>query len=153
MTAAPTSHGAMAPSSEITATMLEFYRRMLAGEADAANDLISRDPAIVFIGSAGEWVDDQDTLRSGKLEPGEGVVAGPSPSAWARGDVGFFVDQPTWVFGDGSKAEMRLSAVLQREPDGWRIVQVHQSVAVPDDQCVMLQKRWTYGVPTERPGS
>jgi hypothetical protein len=147
MTATQTSQGAMAPSSEITATMLEFYRRMLAGEADEANDLISRDPALVFIGSAGEWIDDQEALRAGKQEPGEGLLAGPHPGAWARGDVGYFVDQPTWLFADGSKAEMRLSAVLQREAGGWRIVQVHQSVAVPDDQCVMLQKRWTYGLP------
>ena len=148
MTATQTSPEAMAPSSEITSMMLEFYRRMLAGEAEAANDLISRDPAIVFIGSAGEWIDDQETLRSGKQQPGEGLLAGSHPSAWARGDVGYFVDQPTWLFADGSKAEMRLSAVLQREAGGWRIVQVHQSVAVPDDQCVMLQKRWKYGVPT-----
>jgi hypothetical protein len=147
MSAIETSRGAMAPSSEITATMLEFYRRMLAGEAEEANDLISRDPALVFIGSAGEWIDDQDTLRSGRQEPGEGVIAGPNPSAWARGDVGYFVDQPSWQFADGSRAEMRLSAVLQREAEGWRIVHVHQSVAVPDDQCVMLQKRWKYGLP------
>lgn len=147
MTAIETSPGAMAPSSEITATMLEFYRRMLAGEADEANDLISLDPALVFIGSAGEWIDDQDALRAGRQEPGEGVIPGPNPSAWARGDVGWFVDQPTWQFADGSRAEMRLSAVLQREAAGWRIVHVHQSIAVPDDQCVMLQKRWKYGLP------
>jgi len=153
MTVAQTSPGAMAPSSEITSTMLEFYRRMLAGEADDANDLISRDPAIVFIGSAGEWIDDQDVLRSGKQEPGEGVIPGPDPSGWERGDVGYFVDRPTWVFADGTKAEMRLSAVLQREAGGWRIVSVHQSVAVPDDQCVVLQKRWKYGVPTVKPGA
>ena len=148
MTATQASPGAMAPSSEITSTMLGFYRRMLAGESDQANDLISRDPALVFIGSAGEWIDDQDALRSGTQEPGEGLIAGPSPSAWARGDVGYYVDRPTWLFADGTKAEMRLSAVLQREAGGWRIVQVHQSVAVPDDQCVMLQKRWKYGVPS-----
>jgi hypothetical protein len=78
---------------------------------------------------------------------GEGVIAGPKPSAWARGDVGWFVDQPTWVFADGTSAEMRMSAVLQREADGWRIVHAHMSVAVPDNQCVMLQKRWKYGLP------
>ena len=147
MTATQTSPGAMAPSSEIAETMREFFRRMLAGEAEAANDLISRDPALVFIGSAGEWVDDQATLRSGKQEPGEGMIPGLAPQAWARGDVGYYVDRPTWLFADGSRAEMRLSAVLQREAGGWRIVQVHQSVAVPDDQCVMLQKRWKYGLP------
>jgi hypothetical protein len=138
---------AMSPSTEIRETMLEFYRRMLAGESDAANDLISRDPAMIFIGSAGEWVDDQAALRSGTQVPGEGVEAGANPIGYANGDVGWFADQPSWLFADGSRADMRLSAVLQRETAGWRIVHVHMSVAVPDDQCVMLQKRWKYGLP------
>jgi len=137
----------MAPSTEIRDTVLEFYRRMLAGEADAANDLISRDPALVFIGSAGEWVDDQATLRSGTQVPGEGVVAGTNPVAYADGDMGFFADQPTWHFADGTKVEMRLSAVLRREAPGWRVVHVHMSVAVPDNECVMLQRRWKHGIP------
>ncbi|MCI0584516.1 MAG: nuclear transport factor 2 family protein [Chloroflexi bacterium] len=141
----------MTPSSEIKATMLEFYRRVLAGEADAANDLISRDPATVFIGSAGEWVDDQATLRSGTLPAGEGLVVGPAPVAFEADGVGWFADQPTWLFADGSKAEMRMSAVLVRDAPGWRIVHTHLSVAVPDDQCVMLQRRWKHGIPTEFP--
>ena len=142
----------MAPSDEIRDTVLELYRRMLAGEAEEANDLISRDPALVFIGSAGEWVDDQETLRSGTQEAGEGLLAGPNPVAYADGDMGFFVDQPTWLFADGTKAEMRLSAVLRREAPGWRVVNMHMSVAVPDDQCVMLQRRWKHGIPTPDPG-
>ena len=137
----------MAPSAEIVETVLELYRRMLAGEAEEANDLISRDPALVFIGSAGEWVDDQQTLRSGTQEAGEGLVAGPKPVAYADGDVGFFADQPTWLFADGTSAEMRLTAVLRREAPGWRVINMHMSVAVPDDQCVMLQKRWKHGLP------
>jgi hypothetical protein len=137
----------MAPSTEIRDTVLEMYRRMLAGEAEAANDLISRDPALIFIGSAGEWIDDQATLRSGTQVPNEGLEAGPNPIGYANGDVGWFADQPTWLFADGTRAEMRLSAVLQRELEGWRIVHVHMSVAVPDDQCVVLQRRWKYGIP------
>jgi hypothetical protein len=140
--------GPIAPSSEIVETMLEFCRRMQAGEADAANDLISWDPSLVFIGSAGEWVDSQEELRSGRLDEGEGLVPSDHPQGWARGDVGWYVDRPVWVFGDGSRADMRMSAVLQREPAGWRMVHAHLSVAVPDNQCVMLQKRWTYGVPS-----
>jgi hypothetical protein len=144
---------AMAPSAEVRDTMLEFYRRMLAGESDEANDLISRDPALIFIGSAGEWVDDQEALRSGTQVPGEGVVPGPNPVGYANGDVGWFADQPTWHFADGTSAEMRMSAVLQREEPGWRIVHAHLSVAVPDDQCVVLQRRWKYGIPARPPGS
>ena len=144
---------AMAPSTEIRETVLEFCRHMLAGEADAANDLISRDPGLIFIGSAGEWVDDQATLRSGTQVPGEGVVAGPNPVGYANGDVGWFADMPTWHFADGTSAEMRMSAVLQREAEGWRIVHAHLSVAVPDDQCVVLQRRWKHGIPATAPGS
>ena len=137
----------MAPSAEVRDTMLEFYRRMLAGEADGANDLISRDPAMIFIGSAGEWVDDQATLRGGTQVETEGLEAGPNPVGYANGEVGWFADQPEWVFADGSRALMRMSAVLQREPEGWRIVHAHLSVAVPDNECVMLQRRWKYGIP------
>ncbi|HET9852033.1 MAG TPA: nuclear transport factor 2 family protein [Candidatus Limnocylindrales bacterium] len=142
----------MEPSVEIRDTMLELYRRMLAGEADEANELISRDPALVFIGSAGEWVDDQETLRSGTQEPGEGLIVGANPVAYADGDSGFFADQPSWLFADGTKAEMRLTAVLRREAPGWRVINVHMSVAVPDDQCVMLQRRWKHGLPTPDAG-
>jgi len=139
----------MAPSSDIVETVLRMYGHMLAGEGDAANELISRDPALVFIGSAGEWIDDQDTLRAGKQVPGEGLIPGPNPIGYANGDVGWFADQPTWQFADGTSAEMRLTAVLQHEVAGWRIVNVHMSVAVPDDQCVMLQRRWKYGIPAQ----
>jgi hypothetical protein len=137
----------MSASTEVRDTVLELYRRMLAGESDAANDLISRDPALVFIGSAGEWIDDQATLRSGTQVPGEGLQAGSNPIGYANGDVGWFADQPTWLFADGTSVEMRMTAVLQREPTGWRIVNVHMSVAVPDDQCVVLQRRWQHGIP------
>jgi hypothetical protein len=137
----------MAQSTDVRDTMLRMYRHMLAGESDAANELISRDPALVFIGSAGEWIDDQATLRAGTQVAGEGLEAGPNPIGYANGDVGWFADQPSWLFADGTRAEMRLTAVLQRESTGWRIVNMHMSVAVPDDQCVMLQRRWKHGIP------
>ncbi|HUQ44888.1 MAG TPA: nuclear transport factor 2 family protein [Candidatus Limnocylindria bacterium] len=151
MTTGTESRG-MTASPEVRDTMLEFYRRMLAGESDGANELISFDPALVFIGSAGEWVDDQAALRSGTQVPGEGLLPGPDPVGYANGDVGWFADQPTWQFADGTSVEMRMSAVLQREAAGWRIVHAHMSVAVPDDQCVMLQRRWKYGIPATPPG-
>jgi hypothetical protein len=137
----------MTPSAEILETMLELYRRMLAGESDEANALISTDPATLFIGSAGEWVDDQSVLRGTYQVDTEGLVAGEHPVAYVNGDVGWFADQPSWVFADGSQAQMRMSAVLQRETEGWRVVHSHLSVGVPDNECVMLQRRWKHGIP------
>lgn len=134
-------------SPEVREVVQEFYRRMLGGDADGANDLISRDPSTLMIGSAGEWVQDQELLRTGRLPPGEGLEAGAQSVAYEAGDVGWFADQPTWHFADGTSAQMRMTAVLAREPAGWRIVHAHLSVAVPDDECVMLQRRWRYGIP------
>jgi len=96
---------AMAPSTEIRETVLEFCRRMLAGEADAANDLISRDPGLIFIGSAGEWVDDQEALRAGRLDPGEGLQPGSDPKAYAIGDAGW---DPTYGARPLKRAIQRL---------------------------------------------
>lgn len=137
----------MTPSAEILETMLELYRHMLAGESDAANALISTDPATLLIGSAGEWVDDQSVMRGTYQVDTEGLIAGDHPVAYANGDVGWFADQPSWRFADGSEAQMRMSAVLQREADGWRMVHSHLSIGVPDNECVMLQRRWKHGIP------
>jgi hypothetical protein len=132
----------MDASPGIVETVQEFYRRMLAGDADAANELISRDPATLMIGSAGEWVQDQDALRSGRLPAGEGLIGGTTAVGYEQDALGWFADEPTWVFADGSKARMRMSAFLRREDGAWRIVHAHLSVAVPDDECAMLQMRW-----------
>ncbi len=142
-----TATASMTPSAEILETMLELYGHMLAGESDAANELISTDPATLLIGSAGEWVDDQSVMRGTYLVDTEGLVVGDHPVAYANGDVGWFADRPTWRFADGTHAEMRMSAVLQREADGWRMVHSHLSVGVPDNECVMLQRRWKHGIP------
>jgi hypothetical protein len=142
-----TATASMTPSSEILETMLELYRHMLAGESDAANALISTDPATLLIGSAGEWVDDQSVMRGTYQVDTEGLIVGDHPVAYANGDVGWFADQPSWRFADGSEAQMRMTAVLQREADGWRMVHSHLSIGVPDNECVMLQRRWKHGIP------
>lgn len=137
----------MTPSAEIRETVLQLYRHMLAGESDKANALISTDPATLMIGSADEWVDDQEQLRGTYQVDTEGLYPSDHPVAYEIGDAGWFADRPTWHFADGTSAEMRMSAVLQREPGGWRIVHSHLSVAVPDNECVMLQRRWKHGIP------
>lgn len=142
-----TATASMTPSPEILETMLQLYRHMLAGESDAANALISTDPSTLLIGSAGEWVDDQAVMRGTYQVDTEGLIAGDHPVAYANGDVGWFADQPSWRFADGSEAQMRMSAVLQREAGGWRMVHSHLSVGVPDNECVMLQRRWKHGIP------
>lgn len=37
----------------------------------------------------------------------------------------------------------RVTAVFRNEDDRWRLVHAHFSVAVPDDEVVELQQRWS----------
>ncbi len=56
--------------------------------------------------------------------------------------VGWAIDQPSFFFGDVGPVRTSLSAVFHREDDRWKMVHMHVSVGVPDDEVVDLQQRW-----------
>ncbi len=39
--------------------------------------------------------------------------------------------------------QTRLTAVMRQEEGRWKLVHMHLSVGVPDEQVVPLQQRWT----------
>lgn len=123
--------------------MLRFFERLTAKDVDSFETLVSSDASTLVIGTApGEWATDRPRLRYGFEVEGVGLVPGPSPTGFERGDVGWFVDEPTYHFPDGSEMHTRMTAILQREDGDWRIVHMHVSVGVPDDEVVERQERW-----------
>lgn len=133
----------METSDDVRATMLDFYARVTASDVASFDRLVSRDPAVLVIGTAPEeWVTERDRLRFGFEAEGLGITSGPDPAGHENGDVGWFVDRPTYRFPDGSEMRTRLSSILQREEGAWRIVHMHVSVGVPDEEVVDLQERW-----------
>jgi hypothetical protein len=52
------------------------------------------------------------------------------------------VDEPRFVLPDGSAYRTRLTAVVHREDGRWKIVHMHWSVGVPDEEVIALQRRW-----------
>ena len=48
-----------------------------------------------------------------------------------------------FLFPDGSLMQTRLTAVMRQEGGRWKLVHMHLSVGVPDEQVVELQRRWT----------
>lgn len=134
----------MEPSGDVRDAMLRFYERLSSSDVASFDRLVSGDPTTLVIGtSPSEWVTERDRLRYGFESEGLGVVPGPRPAGFERGDVGWFVDEPTYVFPDGSgRMTTRLTAILQREEGDWRIVHMHVSVGVPDEEVLELQARW-----------
>jgi hypothetical protein len=123
--------------------MLRFYDRLSAGDVDSFDSLVSMDPAGLVIGTApGEWVTERERMRFGFETEGISIKPG-NTAGFENGDSGFVVDEPTFFFPDGSGMQTRLTAVLQKEEGTWRLVHMHVSVGVPDEEVVELQKKWS----------
>ena len=50
--------------------------------------------------------------------------------------------EPSFVYPDGSGVKMRMTLVFHREDDAWKLLHMHASVGVPDDEVQTLQERW-----------
>ncbi|MDQ3589118.1 MAG: nuclear transport factor 2 family protein [Actinomycetota bacterium] len=82
-------------------------------------------------------------MRFGFEAEGVRLEAGDDPTGFEEGSMGWFVDEPTFVFPDGSAMDTRLTAVMHQEEGRWKLVHMHVSVGVPDEEVVELQRRWS----------
>ncbi len=133
----------MEESAEVTTAMLRFYDRLSASDVAAFDDLVSGHPATLVIGTApGELVRERERLRYGF--EAEGVTLEPrDPHGYAEGNMGWFVDTPLFGFPDGSSIDVRLTTVLIKENERWKLLHGHFSVGVPDEEVAELQRRWS----------
>lgn len=63
-------------------------------------------------------------------------LEGADPRAYEEGSLGWAVDEPRFVFPDGSRLPARLTGVLRREDGDWKVVHPHFSVGVPDEEAI-----------------
>jgi hypothetical protein len=120
--------------------ILRFYERFSAGDPDAFAEGVAEGPGVSVIGTApGEGHDDRESwieaYRSGIAELGM-TLEGADPRGYEEGAVGWGVDQPRFVLPDGSYLPTRLTAVLHNEDGGWKVVHLHFSVGVPDEEAI-----------------
>jgi SnoaL-like protein len=132
----------MQQSEEVKNAWLRFCERLSAGDVASFDELVSQGPAALIIGTApGEWVSERDRMRFGFEAEGVRLEA-KDPVGYEEGSLGWVVDQPAFVFPDGSAMQTRLTAVMRQEDGRWKLVHMHVSVGVPDEQVGELQQRW-----------
>jgi hypothetical protein len=132
----------MQQSGDVREAMLRFCDRLSAGDVASFDELVSREAALIIGTAPGEWVDDRERMKFGF--EAEGVRLEPDdPLGYEEGSMGWVVDQPTFVFPDGSAIQTRLTAVMRQEDGRWKLVHAHFSVGVPDEEVVDLQRRWS----------
>jgi SnoaL-like domain len=130
----------MEESAAVREGIQEFFARLSAGDMAGFDDVVSSHPATLVIGTApGEWVTERDRLKFGF--EAEGYRGDPDdPTAYEEGDLGWVVDNPTFHFGPVD-VNARLTAILRREGDRWKLVHMHVSVGVPDEEVLELRER------------
>jgi len=132
----------MEASTVVRDAVLEFYRGVTTKAIERFDDIVSAEPATLVIGTApDEWVTDRPRLRFGFETEGITLEPGPNPTGYLEGTMGWFVDEPWFGFPGGAGMRTRLTAVVREESARWKVVHMHFSVGVPDDEVQGLQAR------------
>jgi hypothetical protein len=115
---------------------------MSRGDVASFDDVVSSDPATLVIGTGpGEWVRERDRLRFGFEAEGARIDPG-SVVAYEEGTLAWAVDEPTMYFPGDVVVKVRLTAVFHDEGGVWKLVHMHTSAGVPDEEVTELQRRW-----------
>jgi hypothetical protein len=133
---AAVSRGSRRPSS--------VHQRFSAGEAAEFAAELARVERVSVIGTGpGDGHENRDDWIAtyGQMMRGEMAgtrLEGRDPRAYEDGPLGWAVDEPRFVFPDGSRLPTRLTAVLHHEHGDWKVIHLHLSVGVPDEQAMQL---------------
>ena len=135
----------MKRSQELEALIAAWFEAASRGDGSLVDRYVSSDEGNRLIGSdPDEWLSGSAVAAflRGEAEGSAGNVSfTPSEAeAYEEGTVGWATSRLTITLPDGKYVKPRWSAVFHREDDGWRFVQTHASIAVPNDEV-----GWQYG--------
>ena len=132
----------MQESSAAVDAWRAFCDGVTRGDVDRFDDVVSTEAELVIGTAPGENITDRAGMRSGFETEGV-TLQSRGARGWEEGSLGWVVDEPRFGFPDGTGMDCRVTAVVRREGDRWRIVHAHFSVGVPDDGVAALQQRWS----------
>ncbi len=143
-------HREMRRSAEVRDTLLRFYEAFSAADLEGFAQIITQedDEGVLAIGTdPGDWAEGRErwiAARETLMHAMEGLrlEAGEEPHGYEEGSMGWVADRPRAVLPDGP-ISTRLTGVVRQEEGEWRLVHIHLSVGVPDEEVVELQKRWS----------
>jgi hypothetical protein len=129
----------MERSREVADALVRFYEAF--GVAEAFDSVVAPDPDAMAIGTD-RRVDNRDAWQAAFGSLAGVTVERGEIQGFRQESVGWVVDDPTFVLPDGRSLRTRLTAVAREEGDSWKLVQVHFSVAVPDEVALAEAAGW-----------
>jgi ketosteroid isomerase-like protein len=123
----------MEPAPEVRDAYVRYTEALSSGDASSLLGTFSQVSGVIEIGSAPDaWTEGYEGISNRLTEVFRGL-AGTSiepgdVKAFQEGTVAWLADRPTLTTPEGMRVSARVTAVLRREDDGWKIVQSHFSM-------------------------
>ena len=131
----------MERSPEVEQLAVAWLAGMKAGDTVAVASLFVAGEATTVIGNGADQWFTGDAYTRKRLDDSIGENGGipfepGSPIGWAQGDTGWFADQVTLVF-PAKTIPLRMTGVALQQDGRWRLVQLHVSAAVSDEDLLV----------------
>lgn len=132
----------MQESPAVAEALTTFFAKNASGDPSTLHEVVSREEAVLAIGSAvREWFSGQEAV--GGAYGLEGVQIDPGPiDAWENGETGWAACRPLFTAPVGVSLRLRFTAVFVREDDSWKLIHLHGSYPVPDEEAVGHPEWW-----------
>ena len=131
----------MEPSSDLKELYFRSCEAMSSGDFSFFERHFSQKNGVLAIGTdPSEWWTGYDTItRVFKVqlkEAGGFQILANIPQAYKDGSIGWIAGRPTLKLPDGKEMPLRLTAVFQKEQNGWKIVQWHFSAGISNEGLI-----------------
>ncbi len=130
----------MEPSPELREIIVGWFEAAAIGDVSWRDRHVSRQAGMRIVGTdPKEWLHGEQAYAFLKEEAervgGKIKVIVPDAEAFTEGDVGWGVARPVITLPDGAQVSPRWSAVFHREEGQWKLVQLHASIGVSNEEA------------------
>lgn len=131
----------MERSCELQDIIAAWWEAFSRGDDTWFDRHVSRRADVRLVGTdSNEWLEGQGVgeFIKGAVEALDGAlkISPGEPVAFRDGNVAWGNTRPTLALPDGTETNFRWSAVFRREDGEWKAVQIHASVAIPDEELL-----------------
>lgn len=131
----------MKPSDELKSLYFHICEALAAGDGSFFERLFSQQNGVLAIGTdPDEWWKGHTAITNvfkTQLEEAGGFnIKADAPVAYSEGSIGWMAGRPALRLQDGSEIAFRLTAVLKKEEDDWKIVQWHFSAGISNEDLI-----------------
>ena len=125
----------MEPCPELKDHMLRYYEAVTRGDRAFLDQFLSQHGNVLLIGTdPTEWWATPATIRqslTAQAQAGIRIIAG-DPQAYREGTVAWVADRARLHLPNGTEVPWRWTGVFHQEEGGWKLVQGHGSVGIPN---------------------